>query len=72
MRRPEVFVTTMTEKLMTYALGRGLDERDMPAVRRIVRDAARHEYRFSSLILGIARSVPFQMRAASETLAAER
>ena len=60
--RPEVFVRTMTEKMLTYALGRGLDHRDMPAVRAIVRDAAPHEYRFSSIVLGIVNSVPFQMR----------
>jgi hypothetical protein len=72
MRRPEVFATTLTEKLLTYALGRGLDDRDMPAVRRIVRDAAQHEYRFSSLMLGIATSVPFQMRASSDELAASK
>jgi hypothetical protein len=72
MRRPDVFVTTLTTKLMTYALGRGLDDRDMPAVRRIVRDAAHHEYRFSSLVLGIAESVPFQMRASSEDLATRK
>jgi mono/diheme cytochrome c family protein len=72
MRRPEVFATTLTEKLTTYALGRGLDDRDMPAVRRIVREAAHHEYRFSSLILGIATSVPFQMRASSDELAASK
>ncbi len=71
-RRPEVFVTTLTAKLMTYALGRGLDDRDMPAVRRIVREAAAHEYRFSSLIFGIVHSVPFEMRAASDDLAASR
>ena len=60
--RPDMFVGTMTEKLMIYALGRGLDDRDMPAVRAIVRDAAAHDYRFSSIVLGIVRSVPFQMR----------
>ena len=52
--RPEIFVTTMTEKLMTYALGRGLDERDRPAIRRIVREASRQNYTFSSLVLGIS------------------
>jgi hypothetical protein len=60
LRRPEVFVGTLTEKLLTYALGRGLDYRDMPAVRKIVRDAVAHDYKFSSLILGIANSTPFQ------------
>ena len=62
--RPEIFVTTMTEKMMTYALGRGVDVPDMPAVRRVVRDAATQDYRFSSIVLGIVRSVPFQMRTA--------
>ena len=60
--RPERFVTTVTEKLLTYALGRGLEHYDAPAVRRIVRDAARNEYRFSSVILGVVNSLPFQMR----------
>ena len=60
--RPEMFVGTMTEKLMTYALGRGLDHYDGPAVRRIVRSAAGNDNRFSSLVLGIVESTPFQMR----------
>jgi hypothetical protein len=60
------FVTTVAQKLLTYALGRGLDADDMPAVRRIVRDAARSDYRWSALILGVSKSVPFQMRR-SET-----
>ena len=60
--RPEIFVTTMTEKLLTYALGRGLEPYDSAAVRRIVRDAASEDNRFSSLILGIVKSTPFQMR----------
>jgi hypothetical protein len=60
--RPELFVGTAVEKLMTYALGRGLDHRDAAAVRKIIRDAAKQDYRFSSLVLGIVRSVPFQMR----------
>ena len=60
--RPEIFVGTMTEKLLTYALGRGLDYRDMPTVRAIVRDSAHTDYRFSTLILGVVRSTPFQMR----------
>ena len=50
------------EKMMTYALGRGLEYYDMPAVRKIVRDARATNYRFSSIILGVARSVPFQMK----------
>jgi hypothetical protein len=65
--RPEVFVTTVTKKLLTYALGRGLDYRDMPEVRAIERDAAQSNYRFSSLILAIAHSTPFRMSAAALT-----
>ncbi|HWF11597.1 MAG TPA: DUF1592 domain-containing protein [Bryobacteraceae bacterium] len=64
-RHPEQFASTLTEKLLTYGLGRGLDYYDMPVVRKIVRDAATDNYRFSSLVLGIVRSTPFQMRAAA-------
>jgi hypothetical protein len=60
--KPEVFVGTLTEKLLTYGLGRGLQPHDMPVVRAIVRDAAARDYRFSSIILGIVNSAPFQMR----------
>jgi len=59
---PDLFVDTLTEKLMTYALGRGLEYYDMPAVRKIVRDSSSSEYRFSNLILGIVESTPFEMR----------
>ncbi len=59
---PEPFVTTVTEKLMTYALGRGLDYYDMPPLRRIVRAAAADDYRFHTVILGIVTSDPFLMR----------
>ncbi|MDE0101234.1 MAG: DUF1592 domain-containing protein [Bryobacterales bacterium] len=62
LRRPELFVSTATEKLLTYALGRGLESYDAPAVRKIVRDAERDDYQFSSLMLGVVRSAPFQMR----------
>jgi mono/diheme cytochrome c family protein len=65
LRDPQVFVRTVTEKLMTYALGRGLTATDMPAVRTVVHDSAKDEYRFSSVILEIVRSVPFQMRLKS-------
>jgi hypothetical protein len=58
----DMFVTTMTEKLMTYALGRGVDAYDMPAVRRIVRDAAKSDYRFSAFVTGVVRSDAFRMR----------
>ena len=59
---PEPFLRTLTEKLLTYALGRGLEYTDAPAVRRIVRDAASSEHRFSALVLGIVKSVPFRQR----------
>ena len=62
LQRPDLFVSTLTEKLMTYALGRGVEHYDAPAIRAIVRDAERDDSRFSSIILGIVRSVPFQMR----------
>ena len=55
-------MTTFSERLLTYALGRGVEYYDAPAIRRITRDAARDDYRFSSVILGIVNSVPFQMR----------
>jgi hypothetical protein len=75
-KRSDVFAQTLTRKLMVYALGRGLTYADMPAVRAIVRDAARQDYRFSAIVLGIVNSVPFQMRmrapAPPETAAAER
>jgi hypothetical protein len=57
--RSEAFVTAMTEKLLTYALGRGLEYTDMPTVRQIVRAAQREDYRFSALIRGIVHSEPF-------------
>jgi len=66
-RRPEVFVGVLTEKMLTYAMGRGLEHYDMPAVRRIVQDARATNYRFSSIVLGVARSVPFQMKEISGT-----
>ena len=62
MANPEQFVQTLTIKLLTFALGRTVEFSDMPAVRAIVRDAARQDYRFSALILGIVRSGPFQMK----------
>ena len=61
--RPELFVATLTEKLLTFALGRGVEYYDAPAVRKIVSDAERDDYRFSALILGIVESLPFQMRS---------
>jgi hypothetical protein len=64
LRRPELFVRTLTEKLFTFALGRAPLESDAPAIRKIVRDARSDGYRFSSLIRGITTSMPFQMRRA--------
>jgi mono/diheme cytochrome c family protein len=65
-KRPTQFVQTLTEKLMIYALGRAVEYYDMPAIRTIVRDAARDNYRFSAIVKGIVRSAPFQMRKAEE------
>ena len=59
---PDQFVQTLTEKLMTYALGRTTDYHDMPTVRAIVRASAKDDYRFSSLVMNIINSEPFQMR----------
>ena len=64
MAEPEIFVGVMTEKMLTYALGRGLEYYDMPAVRKIVRDGRSKNFRFSSIVLGIVRSTPFQMKEA--------
>ena len=60
----DLFVMTLTEKLLTYGLGRGVEAYDQPAVRAIVRDAAASDYRFSALITGVVQSPPFQMRRA--------
>ena len=65
--QPDVFVGTLTEKLMTYGLGRGLQHYDMPVVRRVVRDAAAQDRKFSALIMGIVKSTPFQMRRRAES-----
>jgi mono/diheme cytochrome c family protein len=61
-RQPDIFVGVMTEKMMTYALGRGVEYYDMPAVRKVVRDARNNDYRFSTLVLGIVKSEPFQFK----------
>jgi mono/diheme cytochrome c family protein len=62
MQQRESYVTTVTERLLTYALGRGVEYKDMPVVRKIVHDAAGQDYRWSSLVLGIVKSVPFQVK----------
>jgi mono/diheme cytochrome c family protein len=64
--RPDAFVTVVTEKMLTYALGRGLEPADMPVVRRIVKKTAQNDYRLSSIIIGIVESAPFQMRTKLE------
>jgi hypothetical protein len=64
--RPEAFVTTLAERMLTYALGRGIEPPVMPVVQRIVRKAAQNDYRFQSIITGIVESAPFQMRTKLE------
>ena len=64
--RPDAFVTVITEKMLTYALGRGLEPGDMPVVRRIVKKAAQNDYQLSSIVMGIVESAPFQMRTKLE------
>jgi hypothetical protein len=64
--RHDEFVSTLTKKLLEYAIGRSLEYYDEPVVRRLVRDASRTDYRWSSLILGIVESVPFQMRSVTQ------
>ena len=66
LQRPELFAGTVTEKLLIFALGRGIRPSDAPAVREILRHAASEQYRFSSLILGIVNSPPFLMRTTAE------
>ena len=68
-RDPEQFVQTFTERFLTYALGRTVDYRDMPAVRKIVREAAKKDYRFSELVWQVVASEPFRMRRAPEPAA---
>jgi hypothetical protein len=65
LRKPELFVGTITEKLLTFALGRGIEPFDAPAVRQIVREAKAGNDRFSAVILAVVRSTPFQMRKSS-------
>ena len=65
MKRRGEFIATVVEKLLTYALGRGVEYYDRPAIRQVVRSSARNDYRWSSIILGIVQSRPFQMRIAA-------
>jgi mono/diheme cytochrome c family protein len=71
-RYQDQFVRVVTEKLLTYALGRGVEYQDMPLVRSIVRDAAPSQYRFSSIVLAIVKSAPFQMNMKVADVAQER
>jgi len=66
MRHPEMFARTITEKLMTYGLGRGMESNDMPTIRMIADDVAKQNYRFSAVVLSIVKSVPFQMKKAMD------
>jgi Protein of unknown function (DUF1585) len=70
----EMFVRVVAEKVLTYGLGRGVEPQDMPLVRSIVRDAAAGDYRFSTLVLGVVRSAPFQnnMKGAEVTETSQR
>ena len=70
--RGQEFVRTVVEKLLTYALGRGVEYYDAPVVRQLVRDLARDDYKWSSLVLGIVRSGPFQMRRAAGPVGTEQ
>jgi hypothetical protein len=67
LKHPELFVRTVTQKLMTYGLGRGMESTDMPVIRGIAASSAAQNYRFSSVVLGIVKSVPFQMKTAQNT-----
>jgi hypothetical protein len=66
MAEPDFFLQALTEKLLTYALGRSIEYYDMPAVRAIVNAAAANDYEFSSVVMGIAKSSPFRMRTVPE------
>ena len=66
MRKRDLFVETFTERLLTYALGRGLEEYDNAALRKITRDAVADNHKWSAIILGIVKSTPFQMRRVSD------
>jgi hypothetical protein len=65
LNRPELFVSTLSEKLLTFAIGRGVAYYDAPALRKIVREASAQDYRFSSIVMGIVNSTPFRMRKAT-------
>jgi hypothetical protein len=64
LRHPDEFVSTIVEKLLMYSIGRNVQYYDAPAIRAVVRDAARDDYKFSALVVGVMKSAPFQMRQA--------
>jgi hypothetical protein len=66
LRKQDLFIETFTERLLTYALGRGIEYYDLPAVRKIRKDASVDDYRWSAIISGIVNSIPFQMRRAAQ------
>jgi len=66
MKHPEQFATSVAEKLLTYGLGRGVEYYDQPAIRKVVREAASSDYRWSSILAGIIKSTPFQMRRSGQ------
>jgi mono/diheme cytochrome c family protein len=70
LKRPEMFVRTFTEKLMTYGLGRGVEFHDRPMVRAIARDTQPQGYKFSSVVIGIVKSLPFQQKKAQDAAGA--
>jgi hypothetical protein len=70
--RSDQFARVVTEKLLTYSLGRGMEYQDMPMVRTIVRDSAGSKYKFSSIVLGIVKSAPFQMNTKTEPVSQQK
>ena len=66
LRQPDLFLHTVAERMMTYALGRKVEPSDMPVVRRIVKNVAQNDYKLSSVVMGIVESAPFQMRTKLE------
>lgn len=72
LRHPELFAATLTENLLTFALGRGVEYYDAPAVRKIVAAAEKNDYRFSSIILGVVNSAPFRLRRAEPLATAQK
>jgi len=71
LQHPEQFTQTFTEKMMTYALGRGIEYFDMPSIRKIVKDAKRDNYKFSSIVMGIVTAPAFQTSTVEGAVPAE-